>query len=191
MKAEENTSIPGTESNKPEARPAAPLQALKPEPAKGKKTSALQGMVRQIALALLFVVIGMLVILLALYLPNAAQLRDAQKELDRLVPIETQYIELEQTHERALAQALVYKLMSNSSLLEEALQQNAKERVAQQVAYIEEDLGKLEITKFPELPASLISKFAKVKASLPGNSSGAIKDLQEFYKDLLQLSDNL
>ena len=55
MKAEENTSIPGTESNKPEARPAAPLQALKPEPAKGKKTSALQGMVRQIALALLFV----------------------------------------------------------------------------------------------------------------------------------------
>ena len=86
----------------------------------------------------------MLVILIALYFPAASKLKSAQVELDRLVPMETEYLELQESYNNNQAQVLVYKLMSNTSILQEALAENDSNRTKQYLNYIEEDLSQLE-----------------------------------------------
>ncbi len=146
---------------------------------------------QQAGLALLFLVIGMLAILLAFYLPAANQLKQAQTELDRLVPMETQYIELQGVYAEIQAQTLVYKMMSNTSQLKEALTDKDTNKVTQQLTYIEEDLSQLELSNFPDLPASLITQFEKVKTSISSSSTTAGSEVEKFYNALLNLSDNL
>jgi len=189
MKPEENVSIKeGTEST--------PLKntgsEIKPKKQTGSKDgTGFQTALKQIGLALLFTVIGMLVILLALYLPQSSQLKTAQSELDRLTPIETQFMDLKESYEKVHAQALVYKLMNHTSLLRVALIDNNQDTITQNQGYIEEDLAKMQIGKFPELPASLTAQFEEAKNNIPKNRLDAIQDLQEFYNALLLLADNL
>jgi hypothetical protein len=139
----------------------------------------------------LFLVIGMLAILLALYLPASSQLKKAQTELERLAPIETQYLELQTSFSNQQAQSLVYKIMSNTSQLKEALAEADANKAAQQLTYIQEDLGRLELNEFPDLPTSLTAQFEKVKTAVNGQSTSAITETEKFYNSLLNLSDNL
>ena len=178
------------EKTAPKTEPQSqPLKSSAVQPK--KKPSGFQLVLRQIGLALLFLLIGMLGILLALYLPANRQLKNAQAELDRLKPIETQYTDLQQSYTRMEAQTLVYKLMSDTSQLKEALNENDSFKATQQLTYIEQDLGKLELSSYPDLPASLNGQFTKIKTSVSGNSTSAGSDVDKFYNALLNLLDNL
>jgi hypothetical protein len=187
----DNTTQKPGETNQNAKTSASKDQGIQKEAPKVKKTSAINVVLKQIGLALLFLVIGILAVLLALYLPVRKDLQNAQSELDRLVPIETEYLALQQSSEKTQAQALVYKMMSNTSRLQEALAGNDSERVSQYLIYIEEDLGKLVLSNLPELPTSLTAEFTKVKTAITSKAASAANDLEDFYNDLLVLSDNL
>jgi len=187
------------EENTPSANPAEPKvppkteptpQAAKPAAAQPKKPSGFQSALRQIGLALLFLVIGMLAILLALYLPVAGQLKKAESELERLTPIETQYLQLQDVYTDMEAQTLVYKMMSHTSQLKAALAENDVNKISQQLTYIENDLNQLVLSDFPDLPASLTAQFEKAKTAAASPSS-AVDEVDKFYEALLNLSDNL
>jgi hypothetical protein len=191
MKPEENSSTNQNSNTKsePEIKPKG--QADKQETTKSKKKSGFQSTLKQIGLALLFLAIGMLAILLALYLPTSNKLKTAQSELDRLIPIETQYVDLQQSYSKAEQQMLVYKLMANTSQLKDALSVKDSNRSTQYLTYIEEDLSKLDISQFPNLPISLTAQFEKAKSSVNSNSTTASDETEKFYNALLTLSDNL
>jgi len=148
-------------------------------------------MLKQIGLALLFLVIGMLGILLALYLPASRDLKNAQTELDRLVPMETQYVELQVSNANTVQQALVYKLMSETIQLKNALEDSDSNKTSQYLTYIEEDLSQLDLSVFPDLPTSLTSQFEKIKTSINSTPANAVGEVDKFYNSLLTLSDNL
>jgi hypothetical protein len=81
--------------------------------------------------------------------------------------------------------------MSNTSQLKEALAEADDHKAAQQLTYIQEDLSRLELSEFPDLPASLTAQFEKVKTAVNGQSTSAITETEKFYNALLNLSDNL
>ncbi len=186
-------SIPSDKNVNEKAAPKAetPGQPPKSTAQPKKKISGFQRVLRQIGLALLFLVIGMLGILLALYLPANRQLNNARTELERLRPIETQYTELQQSYSRMEAQTLVYKLLSDTSQLKEALNVNDSYKASQQLIYIEQDLGKLQLSNYPDLPASLNGQLDKIKSAVGSNATSAIGEVDKFYNSLLNLLDNL
>jgi cell division septal protein FtsQ len=175
-------AVPKTEIPKTEAPKAAP---------KTKKPSGFQVVLKQVGLALLFLVIGMLGVLLALYLPASRDLKNAQTELERLVPIETQYAELQQSSAKTEQQGLVYKLMSETTQLRSALDESDNNKVTQYLTYMEEDLSQLDLSQFPDLPTSLSSQFEKIKTSISSTPTSAVSEVDKFYNSLLTLSDNL
>ena len=192
MRVENHTTNPGEANAKPEDKTGVKEQPVKQEkPKEKKKKTAFQAVLKQSGLALLFLMIGMLAILLALYLPTFRKLQTAQSELDRLVPIETQYLALQQSSEVNEAKSLVYKLMSNTSRLIEAVNDNNSARISQYVIYIEEDLSQLEISDLPELTSNLSTQFSKISASITSSPTTTADDLEDFYNDLLLLADNL
>jgi len=191
MRLEENNE---SDTPKPEEPVMQPVSEGKPEkPAKFKKISVskFQSIVNTITLALACLVIGALAILLFLYLPKLTEFNKAEKELVRLSEIETQYIKLQADYIKTKEQAGVYKTISDTSLLEVALTANDPTKANQQLRYVEEDLNAMQIADFPEILQRLQSQFLKVKSSAAGNSTQALKELGEFYNDLLLLADNL
>ena len=191
MKIEENTSKSTSASAEANPKVETNLQAQKSTTPKKTKNNAIQAVLKQIGLGLLFLAIGSITVLLAFYLPASKALKDAQTEVGRLTPIETQYLDLQQTHAKVQAQVLVYKIMSNASQLQTALIDNDSDRTSQYLGYIEEDLSQLEISDFPDLPTSLLTQFNKVKTNISSDRLTAIEELQDFYQDLLLLTDNL
>lgn len=164
-----------------------PVQDKKSE----QKNQIFMTTIKRIGFALLFLLIGALVVILSLYLPSASGLKQAQTELDRLVPIETEYISLQEDCQTAKTQASVYKILSNTNLLHIALLDNNTNRINQYIRYVEEDLNKLSVPKFPDLPTELSAQFSKVKSHSSDDRLKAIDELQDFYNDLLLLIDNL
>jgi hypothetical protein len=164
----------------------APKMAPKP-----KKASAFQVVLKQVGLALLFLVIGMLGVLLALFLPASRDLKDAQTELERLVPIETQYVELQQSSAKIEQQGLVYKLMSETTQLRSALDEGDSNKTTQYLTYMEEDLSQMDLSQFPDLPTSLTDQFNKIRTSISSTPTSAVSEVDKFYNSLLTLSDNL
>ncbi len=157
----------------------------------GEKNPFLQATIKKIGFALLFLLIGALIIVLPLYLPSASALKKAQTEVDRLQPIETEYIALSEDYQTVSIQAGVYKILSNINLLHIALADNKTSRINQYIRYVEEDLNKLSVPKFPDIPNELAAQFSKVKTHAANDRLKAISDLQDFYNDLLLLIDNL
>lgn len=191
MKLEENKSGNTNANPQPDAKTEASQTAAKPEAPKTKKKSGFQVALKQVGLALLFLVIGMLAILLALYLPTSNKLKTAQSELDRLVPMETQYVALQQSYAKTEQRALVYKLMSDTSQLKNALDESDTNKTSQSLTYIEEDLSQLDLSQFPDLPTSLNAQFEKIKTSISSKSTSTSSEVDKFYNALLTLSDNL
>lgn len=163
-----------------------PKPALPPE----KTTpSKFESFIKKIGLWLLFLLIGALAVTLALYLPAQSKLNKAQAEVERLGTFEAQYNELLPQYELAQAQTLVYKTISDASLLRTALLENDASKASQQIRYVEDDLAELNIPAYPEILQRLQSQFTKLKSA--DNTQQSLTELDEFYKDLLLLADNL
>jgi hypothetical protein len=187
MKTEEITNnLSAEDLNKNEVS-GKPVKEKKP----GQKNQFFQTTIKKTGFALLFLLIGALVVVLSLYLPSASALKKAQSELDRLMPIEVEYTSLQEDYQTASTQADVYKILSNTSLLHIALVDNKTSRINQYIRYVEEDLNKLSVPKFPDLPTDLSAQFSKVKSHAADDRLKAIDELQDFYNDLLLLIDNL
>jgi len=165
------------------------------KPSMGKESKQkkpfLQSTFKKIGFAFLFLFIGVLIVVLSLYLPTASGYKKAQTELDRLIPLETEYIALQDDYQTSRTQAYVYKILSNTNLLQIALEDNKSSRINQYIRYIEEDLNDLSIPKFPDLPAELSVQFSKVKSHAVDDRLKAIDELRVFNNDLLLLIDNL
>ena len=157
----------------------------------GQKNQFFLTTIKKIGFAFLLLLIGALVVVLSLYLPSASALKNARSELDRLMPMEAEYTSLQEDYQTASTQAGVYKILSNTSLLHIALVDNNTSRINQFIRYIEEDLNKLSVPKFSDLPTDLSTQFSKVKSHVADDRLKAIDELQDFYNDLLLLIDNL
>ncbi len=204
MRLEENNTTGASKPEEPVMQPVnegktegsagqAPVSG-KPEKSTGFKkmpVSKFQKIVNTITLVLVCLVIGALAILLFLYLPKLNEFNQAKKELARLTEVEAQYIELQADYTKTKEQAGVYKTISDTSLLEVALRANDPTKANQQLRYVEQDLGDLQISDFPEILQRLQSQFQKIKSSAAGNPTKALEELGEFYTDLLLLADNL
>ena len=187
MKTEETTNKLSSENLKKSEVSGEPVKDKKSD----QKNQFFQTTIKKIGFALLFLLIGALAIVLPLYLPSASALKKAQTELDRLIPIETDYLSLQEDFQTASTQAVVYKILSNTSLLHIALLDNNTSRINQYIRYMEEDLNNLSVPKFPDLPSELSAQFSKVKSHADDDRLKAIDELRDFYNDLLLLIDNL
>lgn len=157
----------------------------------GEKGSNFQVLVKKVGYAFLFLLIGMLIITLTLYLPAASDLREARAELERLTTVEAEYAELREQFTSLQQKAIVYKVISDSSFLETALNGNDTTRISQQLRYIEEDLDQLQIPEFPEVKQRLDRIFSQIRTSATSDLQEAQDDLKVFLNDLLLLVDNL
>jgi len=146
---------------------------------------------KKVGYSLLFLIVGMLIVALALYLPTRSDLTKAQNELVRLSEIESQYNELQKDYANLEKRTQVYKLISDSALLEPALLQQENTRVSQQLRYMERDLSQLEIPNFAEVKERLESTFSKIQQASTSDLKSARETLQIFISDLLLLVDNL
>ena len=187
MNTEETSNNVSTESLKKKNESVKPDKGGKTE----QKNLFFQATIKKIGFAFLFFLIGALTIVLSLYLPSASALKKAQTELDRLIPMEAEYNSLQEEYQITSNKADVYKILSNTSLLYVALVDNKTSRINQYIRYIEEDLNKLSVPKFPDLPTDLSAQFSKVKSHTADDRLRAIDELQEFHNDLLLLIDNL
>jgi len=187
MNTEETSNNISTESLNKKNESVKPVKDKK----SGQKNPFFQATIKKIGFALLFLLIGALIVLLSLYLPTASTLKKAQTELDRLIPMEAEYISLQEDYQTTSTQADVYKILSNTTLLQIALADNNTSRINQTIRYVEEGLENLSIPEFPDHPAALSSQFSKVKSHAAADRLKAIDELQDFHNDLILLIDNL
>lgn len=153
--------------------------------------SRISSLAKKVGYSLLFLIVGMLIVTLALYLPTRSDLTEAQNELERLSEIESQYNELQNDYSILQKRVQIYKLITDSALLEPALLQEDGTRISQQIRYIEEDLSQLEIPNFSEVKERLESTFSEIRQASTSNLETALEELQVFISDLLLLVDNL
>jgi len=183
----------------PEPAPAEPAAVEKGKELKAKKEkpakSGFSTLVEKAAYALLFLLLGALAVTLAVYLPAASKLKTAQTELDRLIPVETQYYQLQEEYGQVETLGILNKLMGNTALAQQAFETGDANRGGQYLLYIEEDLKELEIPAYPDMPASLMKQFEKAKtlaaSSTAADRTKAADELQKFYNDLLTLANNI
>lgn len=187
MNTEETSNNASTENIKKKSEPIKPVKDKKSD----QKNPFLQATIKKIGFALFFLLIGALIVVLFLYLPAVSTLKKAQTELDRLVPMEAEYISLQEDYQTTSTQADVYKILSNTTLLQIALADNNTSRINQTIRYVEGGLENLSIPEFPDHPAALYSQFSKVKSYAAADRLKAIDELQDFHNDLLLLIDNL
>ena len=187
MNTEETSNNVSTESLNKKNESVKPVKDKK----SGQKNPFFQATIKKIGFAFLFFLIGALTIVLSLYLPTVSTLKKAQTELNRLIPMETEYISLQEEYQITSIQADVYKILSNTTLLQIALADNNTNRINQTIRYVEEGLENLSIPEFSDHPAALSSQFSKVKSYAVSDRSKAIDELQDFHNDLLLLIDNL
>lgn len=168
----------------PEPQSTAP--SPKPEKSRPSKFEAL---ITKIGVWLLFLLIGALAVTLTLYLPAQTKLNNALAEIERLSEIENEYNAILPQFGQAKTQSVLYKTISDTILLQTALTENDSTKTAQQLRYVEEDLTALYITGYPEILQRLQSQFNKIKSA--STNAASLSELDEFYKDLLLLADNL
>ncbi len=187
MNTEETSNNVSTESLNKKNESVKPIKDKK----SGQKNPFFQATIKKIGFALLFLLVGALIVVLSLYLPTVSTLKKAQTELNRLIPMETEYISLQEEYQITSIQADVYKILSNTTLLQIALADNNTSRINQTIRYVEEGLENLSIPEFSDHPAALSSQFSEVKSYAVSDRSKAIDELQDFHNDLLLLIDNL
>ena len=174
-----------------ESTPIGPKKDDSGEKKKSASAIFINNSLRSIGFSLLFFFLGALIVGLVLYLPTDSKLRAAEAELNRLYPIEEEFIQLTEDYGQVSAQRVVYKMLSNASLLQVALENDTSGRIKQYIRYIEEDLINLTLSDFPDIPASLTDQFSQVTEKVSSDRPGALRELQSFQNDLLLLMDNL
>ncbi len=135
--------------------------------------------------------LGALLVFLALYVPENTRLNWANTEIERLQKVEAEYTTLQTSHAQLQNQALVYKLLTNTSVARIAVLDNDTQRIDQVFSFIEEGIKSLNLPAFPNASANLSSQFDKVKGALATNRLTAIDQLQVLFNDLLLLANNL
>ncbi len=191
MQSKDTSGIDSPKPEEPVMQPVSEGNLEKPAKFKKIPESKFRRIVNTITIILVSLIIGAMVILLALYLPLLSRMNKAEKELTRLAEVETRYTEMQSNYDNAIEQAMVYKTISDISLLEAALTTSDTTKANQQLRYVEEDLKDMQITDFPEILQRLQSQFQKIKSSATGNPQQALEELNKFYTDLLLLADNL
>ena len=196
MSFEEQSPLDESQSEPAATEPAAGVKGKEPKIKKEKQgKSGFSNLVEKVAYALLFLLLGALAVTLAVYLPAASKLKAAQSELDRLVPVETQYYQLQAAYSQAETLGILNKLMGNTALAKQAFDVGDANRAGQYLLYIEEDLKELEVPAYPDMPASLMKQFDKVKklaaSGTASDRTKAVDELQNFYNDLLTLANNI
>lgn len=166
-------------------------EAEKPKEKSTPKKKGMQTLLQKVGLSLLFLLIGMLIATLVLYLPAASKLKDvqgelgsAQAEVDRLTSVEAAYAQLQDQHALTTSQLGVYKTISDLGLLESALLSGDTTRVSQQLRYVEDDLNRMQMTGFADIQQRLVSQFRKVKASAASDPQTALKEVLVLREDL-------
>jgi len=177
-------------SEKSNSTPEIAKPAEKEAPKK-QAPSKLKGALRQVGIWVLCLLIGALAVALPLYLPTRSQLQQALSDVERLSEIERQYNELLPKYQLTKDQATLYKTLSDALILRAAVENKDTTKINQQLRYLEDDLSQLEVPDFPEILQRLQGQFSKVKSAIPSESEKALAELDEFYKDLLLLADNL
>jgi hypothetical protein len=156
-----------------------------------KKEKGGSVLLQKIGLSLLFLLIGALAVALALYLPTATRLREAQTEVERLTAVEEEYITLQADYSLASRQSAVYKAISSMGLLESALLSKDSTRINQQLRYVQDDLERLKADDFAEVQQRLTTQFSKVRSSAANDPAAAINELRALLNDLLLYADTL
>lgn len=166
------------------------------EPEKKKKppkppSKNSQAWLQKVGLSLLFLLIGLLIATLVLYLPAASSLRETQSELsnsqaevERLTLVEEQLVQLQEQYAQVSSQLGIYKTISNLGLLESALLSGDSTRVSQQLRYVEDNLNSLQMSGFADIQQRLASQFRKVRAASVSNTPEALKELLVLREDL-------
>lgn len=163
----------------------------KPSQPAVKKDKGGSVLLQKIGLSLLFLLIGALGVTLALYLPTASRLREAQAEAERLAAIEEEYTTLQTEFSLASRQSAIYKTISSMGLLESALLSEDSTRINQQLRYVQDDLNRLEADDFAEVQQRLMTQFSKVRSSASSDPAAAINELRALLNDLLLFADTL
>jgi hypothetical protein len=155
------------------------------------KKKGFQTLMQKVGLSLLFLLIGMLIATLVLYLPAASKLKDmqselssAQSEVERLTTVEAAYAQLQDQHAQVTSELGVYKTISDLGLLESALLSGDTTRVSQQLRYVEDDLNRMQMTGFADIQQRLVSQFRKVKTSAASDAQTALKEVLVLREDL-------
>ena len=162
------------------------------------RSTGFQVLLQKVGLSLLFLLFGVLIATVVLYLPEKSRLETAQTELeaaqaevDRLAMIEDQYAQLQETNSKITSQLAVYKTVGNLGLLESALLSNDTTRITQQLRYVEDDLNRIEIDGFADIQQRLIVQFRKVKAAATSDVQTALRELIVLREDVRLFSENL
>lgn len=162
------------------------------------RSTGFQVLLQKIGLSLLFLLFGMLIATLVLYLPTDNSLKEAkveleaaQAEVDRLATIEDQYAQLQDANSKITSQLAVYKTVGNLGLLESALLSNDTTRITQQLRYVEDDLNRIQIDGFADIQQRLIVQFRKVKAAATSDVPAALRELLVLREDVRLFSENL
>jgi hypothetical protein len=157
----------------------------------------MQKALRQILLAVLFLIIGAGLVFFLVYQPAAKEYA-AQKEEDaRLQNIETQYNQLLSDYEslntrHAVAVTLVdiYQIQNNVNIARIALMDGNETRLSIALGYVEKDIETLDIGEFPE-KIDLSARVTAIKGYLPNNTQKALNELSALFDDLLLLANNM
>ena len=119
-----------------------------------------------------------------LYLPARSDLNAAQNELDRLLPMESEFKE-------ASIKAAIYEILSNVSNMQIALIEGESNRAGQYANYIEDDLAHLSIDEMSDITDALSNQFSSVSTLVESDPAAALDGLQDLKNDLLLLIDNI
>lgn len=162
-----------------------------------KENTFLQKALRQVLLAVLFLVIGAGLVFFLVYRPAAKELSLLQDEVDRLQSIEAQYSELLQDynnltvrHEVAVTLVNVYQIQNNVNIARIALLDGNETRLSIALGYVEADIKTLDIGDFPE-KIDLSTRVDTIKEALPDDTQKALAELSALFDDLLLLANNL
>lgn len=154
-----------------------------PKPA-AKKKSTFNRVLQKVGYALLFFFLGALLVGVVLYLPARSSLNTAQAELDRLLPMEAEFVETS-------VKADIYQILSNVSNMQIALIKEDGNRASQYVSYIADDLAALTVIEKSDVIQSLSSQFEGISAEVKTDPAAALDSLQDLQNDLLLLIDSL
>jgi hypothetical protein len=161
------------------------------------KNTFMQKALRQILLAVLFLIIGAGLVFFLVYQPAAKEYAAQKEEAARLQNIETQYNQLLSDYEslntrHAVAVTLVdiYQIQNNVNIARIALMDGNETRLSIALGYVEKDIETLDIGEFPE-KIDLSARVTAIKGYLPNNTQKALNELSALFDDLLLLANNM
>jgi len=199
MSKKDKNSVSDSIKTEAEAEKQPPLAPKTEGKAEGKIHKSLfwQRALRQIELAILFLIIGAALVFFLVYQPATKQYTRQNEETTRLQDIETKYNTLlddyntlNTHHQIAVTLVNIYKIQNNVNIARIALMNDDETRLSIALGYVEKYIGTLDISHFPE-KVDLSARVTAIKDYLPNNKEKALAELDALFADLLLLSNNM